>query len=111
MKQLRGNLKKQDIALSNGYMKWYRIIDGKLRVFINENHVNHNNELLNKIYWRENRGEICINVPEYCEKFYKAHKALELEFFVKNNVSSLYFQYEVKDWSLKDNYIEVIFTK
>ena len=36
MKKLRTNLKKEDIALSKGYMRWYRVVEDEVRLFINE---------------------------------------------------------------------------
>ena len=35
MKKLRSNLKKEEIAGSKGYMKWYRTFDNEIRVFVN----------------------------------------------------------------------------
>lgn len=36
MKKLADRLKRVDITLAKGYMKWYSVIDNELRLFINE---------------------------------------------------------------------------
>ena len=56
MRKLRDNFKKEEIAGSKGYMKWYRAFDNEVRLFINERFLNSNNEIVNKIFWRENRA-------------------------------------------------------
>ena len=33
MKKLRTNLRKEDIALSKGYMRWYRVVENEVRLF------------------------------------------------------------------------------
>ena len=48
IKKLRTNLKKEDIALSKGYMRWYRVVEDEVRLFINERAVNNNKEAVNK---------------------------------------------------------------
>ena len=49
MKKLRTNLRKEDIALSKGYMRWYRVVENEVRLFINERALNNNKEAVNKI--------------------------------------------------------------
>ena len=36
MKKIGENLRKEQIAECKGYMRWYRVIDGELRLFVNE---------------------------------------------------------------------------
>ena len=36
MKKLRSNLRKEEIAMSKGYMRWYRVIEDEVRLFINQ---------------------------------------------------------------------------
>lgn len=108
MKKLRDNLKKEKIAGSKGYMKWYRAFDKEVRLFINERALNENNEILNKIFWRENRALICVGATEYNKGFYKKYKDYDVKFFVKSDAGALYSEYEVKEWSLVEDGIEVI---
>ena len=96
MKKLRTNLKKEDIALSKGYMRWYRVVEDEVRLFINERAVNNNKEAVNKIYWKENRAELCIDSFDYSKKFYEKHKNLEVKLFIKADAGTLYSEYEVK---------------
>lgn len=111
MKKLRTNLKKEDIALSKGYMRWYRVIENEVRLFINERAVNNNKEAVNKIYWKDSRAELCIDSFEYSKKFYEKHKKLDVKLFIKADAGILYSEYEVKSWGLNDKGIEVILTK
>lgn len=108
MNKLRTNLKKEEIALSKGYMRWYRVVEEEVRLFINERATNEKKEVLNKIYWRENRAELCVDGLEYAKKFYEAHKHLKVKLFVKADTVALYSEYEVERWGLNDNGIEVI---
>ena len=110
MKKLRTNLKKEDIALSKGYMKWYRVIGDEVRLFINERTLNDKNEVVNKIYWKDNRAELCIDSFDYSKKFYEKHKNLEVKLFIKPDGVSLYSEYEVKSWGLNDKGLEIILT-
>lgn len=107
-KKIRENLKKEHIAGSKGYMKWYRVFDNELRLFVNEKALNENNEKLNIIYWRENRAILCVDGLEYSKKFYEKHKELDVKFFVKSDVGALYSEYAVKSFGLCDRGIEVI---
>ena len=50
MKKLRSNLRKEEIAMSKGYMRWYRVIEDEVRLFINESGKSDNNIGLNKLY-------------------------------------------------------------
>ena len=109
MKKLRSNLKKEEIALTKGYMKWYRVVENVLRLFINEKALNDNNELLNKIYWKENRAELCVNGYDYSVNFYEKFKDYSLKVFVKSDIGALYSEYEVESWGVNERAIEVKF--
>lgn len=108
MKKLRDNLKKEEIAGSKGYMKWYRAFDNEVRLFINERCLNANNEIVNKIFWKENRALICIGANEDNKWFYEKYKDYDAKFFVKSDVGALYSEYEIKEWYLVESGIEVI---
>lgn len=109
MKKLSSNLKKEEIALSKGYMRWYRVVDNEIRLFVNEKALSEQGLLLNKIYWKENRGILCVDGIEYATKFYEAYKHYKLRFYIKAEVGALYSEYEVDSWGLCDRGIEVIF--
>ena len=111
MKKLRTNLTKEKIALSKGYMRWYRVVENEVRLFINERAKNYKDEFVNKIYWKENRAELCIDVFEYSKKFYEEHKDLDVKFFVKLDTGALYSEYEIIEWRLNQNGIEIIFAE
>lgn len=108
MKKLRSNLKKEEIAGSKGYMKWYRTFDNEIRLFVNERALNEKNEVLNKVLWKENKALLCIGSTEYNKNFYEKFKAYTVKFFVKSDVGALYSEYEVKEWFLGEEAIEVI---
>lgn len=108
MKKLRTNLKKEEIALVKGYMRWYRVVENELRLFVNERAVNKNKEIINKIYWKESRAALCVESLEYAENFYNNHKNLEVKLFIKSDAGALYSEYEVKSWGLNHEGIEVI---
>ena len=108
MKKLRSNLKKEEIAGSKGYMKWYRTFDNEIRLFVNERALNENNEPLNKILWKENKALLCIGGMEYNKDFYGKFKDYTVKFFVKSDMGALYSEYEVKEWFLGEEAIEVI---
>ncbi|MDO4535768.1 MAG: FimB/Mfa2 family fimbrial subunit [Clostridium perfringens] len=109
MKKLRSDLKKEDIALTKGHMKWYRVVEDEIRLFINEKAVN-NKSFNNKIYWKENRGELSVEDLESSKKFYDKNKHLNIKVFIKNDSGTLYSEYKVKNWGLSDTGIEVIFS-
>ena len=108
-KKLRGNLTKEEIALTKGYMKWYRVVEDELRLFVNERALNDNKQPLNKIYWKEKRAELCIDELEYFIKFYDKFKDYKPRVFIKSDVGALYSEYEVEDWGLNDKVIEIKF--
>lgn len=107
MKKLRSNLRKEEIAMSKGYMRWYRVIDNEVRLFINESGKGSNNVGLNKLYYKDSRAELCINDYEYAKGFYEKHKNLKPRLFVKPDSVSLYCEYEVIEWGLNERGIEV----
>ena len=107
MKKLRSNLRKEEIAMSKGYMRWYRVREDEVRLFINESGKSDNNTCLNKLYYRNSRAELCINDYEYAKNFYEKHKHLVPKLFVKPDAASLYCEYEVLEWGLNENGIEV----
>lgn len=109
MREIRENLKKEEIALCKGYMRWYRVIEDELRLFVNADKTNDEGKFLNKIYWDENRAELCINDMEYCNKFYERFKQLNIRIFIRFNEKPLYSEYEVKDWGINNKGIEVKF--
>ena len=111
MKKLRTNLKKEDIALSKGYMRWYRVVENEVRLFINERALNNNKEVINRIYWKDGRAELCIDSFDYSQKFYEKYKKLDVKLFIKSDGGALYSEYEVKSWGLNEKGIEVILTK
>lgn len=107
MKKLRSNLKKEEIALSKGYRKWFRVVDNEIRLFINEKERNDDKKLISKIYWKENRAELCIGNLEGGQKFYEDHKHLDVKFFVKADIETIYSEYEVLGWNFNGNGVQV----
>lgn len=107
MKKLRSNLTKEEIAMCKGYRQWYRVIEDEVRLFINESGKSKNNVILNKLYYKDSRAELCINDYEYAKNFYEKHKHLTPKLFVKPDAASLYCEYEVVEWGLNDKGIEV----
>ena len=83
MKKLRTNLRKEDIALSKGYMRWYRVVENEVRLFINERAVNNNKEAVNKIYWKDSRAELCIDSFDYSKNFYEKDMNLKIDSWIK----------------------------
>ncbi len=109
MKKLADRLKRIDITLAKGYMKWYRVIDNELRLFINEQGTDDSGQLHNKLYWKENRAELCIDSLEYATKFYYNYKDYKVRFFIRPESGNLYSEYSVNSWGLNENGIEIIF--
>ena len=108
MKVLQRGLKKEEIALQKGYMKWYKVINNnELRFFINESKRDENGYLSNLIDWKNNIAYLCISSKEYNEKFYSKHKNLKARLFAKENDNSLYNELGVKDWYLSEKGIIV----
>lgn len=108
MTEIGTDLKKEEIALSKGYMRWYRVIENEVRLFVNEEAVNKDGQIINKIFYKDNRAELCVDNFSYAEKFYNKHKHLNARLFVKPNAKSLYTEYKVKQWNLSDKGIVVL---
>ena len=108
MKKLATNLKKEEIAMAKGYMQWYRLVEGELRLFINEKQKNDEGILHNIIDWKNNIAYLCINDFEYSKGFYEKNKNYKVRIFVKANAGNLYSEYAVKSWSLGEKSLEVI---
>lgn len=110
MKQLRYNLTKFDIAGVRNYRKWYRAFEetNEVRVFINELLMK-NGERVNKFIYTENRALICIGATKENEWFFNKYKNYDMKFFIRSNVGTVYSEYEVKEWHLLEDCIEVIF--
>lgn len=108
MKKLESNLKKEQIAITKGYMQWYRVVEGELRLFINEKLKNDDGVLHNKIDWKNNIAYLCINDFEYSKDFYEKNKEYKVRMFVKADVGALYSEYAVESWSLGEKSLEVI---
>ena len=56
MKIIQRGLKKEEIALAKRYMRWYRVIDNEMRLFVNLGFVTDKGELGNKIDYKNNKG-------------------------------------------------------
>ncbi len=105
MNKLGENLKKEQIAGCKRYMRWYRVVDGKLRLFVDESRKNDKGEPLNYIFREENTALLGTRLSTY-EKY----KDLEAQVFIKPDSKSLYTEYEVKSWGIYDDkYLEIIF--
>lgn len=107
MKILQRGLKKEQIANSRGYMRWYRVIDNELRLFVNENLRTYTGKDVNKVDYRNNKAYLCMDSLEYSNKFYNKNKHLKVRLYIKSDAGSLYNEYEVIDWSLGENGIEL----
>ena len=108
MKVLQRGLKKEEIALQKGYMRWYKVIDNsEIRFFINESKRDENGDLSNIIDWKNNIAYLCISSKEYNKNFYSKHKNLKARLFAKENDNSLYNELGVKDWYLSEKGIIV----
>ena len=109
MKKLAINLTKKEIALSSTYAKSYRIVEDEIRLFIDEKALDDNNELINKIYWKENRGELGFDGPDSAKEFYEKHKDLKVRLFLKAEEKRIYNEYGVAKWKAGEKDIEIIF--
>ena len=109
MKKLATNLTKKEIALSATYNKWYKIVEDEIRLFIDENAMDDNNKLINKIFWKEDRGELGFNESDSIEEFYEKHKDLKVRIFLKAEEKKIYNEYGVSKWRARENDIEIIF--
>ena len=107
MKILQRGLKKEEIAQAKGYMRWYRVIDNEMRLFVNESFRNHEGEIGNKIDYKNNKAYLCMADLEYSRMFYNKNKHYKVRLYVKSEVGSLYNEYEVIDWYLSDKGLEL----
>ena len=109
MRKIGEPLKKEKVAGCKGYMKWYRVIEDELRLFINEKALNENGGKLNYIYYKENRALLCADGIEYSKEFYERFKDFKVRVFIKSDVGALYSEYEVESFGLCDRGLEVVF--
>ena len=107
MKIIQRGLKKEEIALAKRYMRWYRVIDYEMRFFVNLGFVTDKGELGNKIDYKNNKAYLCMADLEYSEKFYNKNKHLKVRLYAKEDAKSLYDEYEVLDWTLGENGLEL----
>ncbi|MCH1959705.1 hypothetical protein [Romboutsia hominis] len=107
MKILQRGLKKEQIAQARGYMRWYRVIDNELRLFVNENLRTDKGEAVNKVDYKNSKAYLCMDSLEYSEKFYNKNKHLKVRLYIKADVGSLYNEYEVIDWCLSEKGLEL----
>ena len=107
MKILQRGLKKEQIAQAKRYMRWYRVIDNEMRLFINLGLVTEQGEIANTIDYKNNKAYLCMADLEYSKKFYNKNKHYKVRLYAKNDARSLYDEYEVKDWSLSEKGLEL----
>ncbi|WP_238860162.1 hypothetical protein [Clostridium sp. YIM B02569] len=108
MKKIASNLTKEQIAMAKGYRQWCRVVEGELRLFVNEKQKSDTGILHNKIDWKNNIAYLCINDFEYSKGFYEKNKDYQVRIFVKADAGNLYSEYAVKSWDLGENSLEVI---
>lgn len=107
MKILQRGLKKEQIAQAKRYMRWYRVIDNEMRLFINLGFVTDKGEIANTIDYKNNKAYLCMADLEYSKKFYNKNKHYKVRLYAKNDAKSLYDEYEVKDWFLSEKGLEL----
>ena len=107
MKIIQRGLKKEQIAQANRYMRWYRVIDNEMRLFVNLGLVTDKGELGNKLDYKNNKAYLCMADLEYSKKFYNKNKHFKVRLYAKENAKSLYNEYEVLDWYLSDKGLEL----
>ena len=100
-------IKKEQIAQAKRYMRWYRVIDNEMRLFVNESFRNHEGQIGNKIDYKNNKAYLCMADLEYSKKFYNKNKHYKVRLYAKNDAKSLYDEYEVKDWFLSEKGLEL----
>ena len=98
MNILQRGLKKEEIAQAKRYMRWYRVIDNEMRLFVNLGLVTDKGEIANTIDYKNNKAYLCMADLEYSKKFYNKNKHYKV---------SLYDEYEVKDWFLSEKGLEL----
>ena len=107
MNILQRGLKKEEIAQAKRYMRWYRVIDNEMRLFVNLGLVTDKGEIANTIDYKNNKAYLCMADLEYSKKFYNKNKHYKVRLYAKNDAKSLYDEYEVKDWSLSEKGLEL----
>ena len=107
MKILQRGLKKEQIAQAKRYMRWYRVIDNEMRLFINLGFVTDKGEIANTIDYKNNKAYLCMADLEYSKKFYNKNKHYKVRLYAKNDAKSLYDEYEEKDWFLSEKGLEL----
>ncbi len=107
MNILQRGLKKEEIAQAKRYMRWYRVIDNEMRLFINLGLVTDKGEIANTIDYKNNKAYLCMADLEYSKKFYNKNKHYKVRLYAKNDAKSLYDEYEVKDWFLSEKGLEL----
>ena len=107
MKILQRGLKKEQIAQAKRYMRWYRVIDNEMRLFVNLGLVTDKGEIANTIDYKNNKAYLCMADLEYSKKFYNKNKHYKVRLYAKNDEKSLYDEYEVKDWFLSEKGLEL----
>ena len=100
MNILQRGLKKEEIAQAKRYMRWYRVIDNEMRLFVK-------GEIANTIDYKNNKAYLCMADLEYSKKFYNKNKHYKVRLYAKNDEKSLYDEYEVKDWFLSEKGLEL----
>lgn len=109
IKKLASNLKKSEVALTQSYKNWYRLVEGEIRLFINETSIHDKEKLENVVDWKNNKADLCISDLESAEKFYEENKEYKVRFFIKPYSVDLYSEYAVKSWGMKNTGLELIF--
>ena len=85
IKKLRTNLKKEDIALSKGYMRWYRVVEDEVRLFINERAVNNNKEDVNMCFKAKIKVNLKVrSINQVINRHDKLSQDIALKSFMKN---------------------------
>lgn len=107
MKVLQRGLKKEDIVQVKRYSKWYIVTENDVRLLVNETPKANQEENVNKVDWKNSTASLLIDSFETTKKFYEKNKHLELKLYIKADFGTLYNEYEVKDWTLGENSIEV----
>ena len=102
MKILQRGLKKEEIAQAKRYMRWYRVIDNEMRLFVNLGLVTDKGEIANTIDYKNDKAYLCMADLEYSKKFYN-----KVRLYAKTDASSLYNEYEVKGWYLSEKGLEL----
>lgn len=111
VKIIQRELSKKDITSYVRYQRWYLKNEDtqEVLIMVDENFKNKNNELVNKIKYKENFALLCTDNQEYSNEFYTAHKVYKPRLFIMNNSGVKYNEYDVQDWELTEDGIHVAF--